>query len=68
MGKLDEGLNMLADVVTAKTGMAACLAAWALDHQGDKAKPVLGKLEKAAPNGRYPDDALNRVIKRLKGA
>jgi len=66
-GKCDEGLATLLEVVTGKTGMAAGLAAWALWRLGEKARPILPQLEKSpGPSARYPKDALNHVIRRLK--
>jgi len=67
MGKLDDGLDVLAEVATGDTGMAACLAAWALWRLGDRARPVLPKIEDTEyPKTRYPRAALNRVVKALK--
>lgn len=67
MGKMDDGLNVLAEVATGKTGMAACLAAWALWRLGEKARPVLAKIQDTEyPKERYPKAALARVVKMLK--
>ena len=67
MGKLNAGLALLAEVATTDTGMAADLAAWALYRLGDKARPVLPKIENTDyPKERYPRDALDRVVKMLK--
>ncbi len=66
-GKCDDGLAVLLEVATGKTGMGACYAAWALWRLGEKARPILPQLEKSpGPDDRYPKDALNRAIQRIK--
>jgi len=66
-GNCDDGLAVLLEVATGKTGMGACYAAWAIWRLGDKARPILPALEKSAgPAGRYPADALAHAIDRLK--
>ncbi len=66
-GKCDDGLAVLLEVATGKTGMGACYAGWAIWRLGDKAKPILPALEKSnGADGRYPKDVINHAIKRLK--
>jgi hypothetical protein len=68
-GKCDDGLAVLLEVATGKTGMGACYAAWAIWRLGDKAKPILPALEKSpGPDARYSKDALAHAIDRLKKA
>jgi len=66
-GKTQEGLDRLVEALSAPGEKTRLLACHCLERLGEKARPVLARLEKAVKNqSGYPQRLLPRVVEALK--
>ncbi len=68
-GEPQRGLARLADALAADLEKTRLLAAWSLDALGEKARPILDRMQEALKEQpRYPGAVLKRVVEKLRQA